>query len=131
MIKEFTSKKELREFGYVIAFGFPLFFGIIIPLISGHSLKLWTLCVGTIFLVTGIFKPRMLLYPYKFWMRIGDFLGFINSGIVLWLVYILVLLPIAFAMRLFGYDPLKQKSIKLKTFKEYKTNHTIDLTRIF
>ncbi len=131
MIKEFTSKKELREFGCVIAFGFPLFFGIIIPLISGHSLKLWTLCVGTIFLVTGIFKPRMLLYPYKFWMRIGDFLGFINSGIVLWLVYILVLLPIAFAMRLFGYDPLKQKSIKLKTFKEYKTNYTIDLTRIF
>ena len=131
MTKELISKKELKEFGYIIAFGFPLFIGIIIPLITGHSLKLWTLFVGTIFLILGIFKPRLLFYPYKLWMGIGDFLGFINSGIILWLVYIFVLIPIAFAMRLFGYDPLKQKTKNLKTFKEYKTNYTIDLTRIF
>ena len=131
MLKKLISKKELREFGYIIAFGFPLFIGIIIPLITGHSLKLWTLIVSTIFLILGIFKPRFLIYPYKLWMGIGDFLGFINSGIILWLVYIFVLIPIAFAMRLFGYDPLKQKTKNLKTFKEYKTNYTIDLTRIF
>ena len=131
MNKELISKKELREFGYIIAFGFPLFIGIIIPLITGHSLKLWTLSVSTIFLILGILKPKLLLYPYKYWMRIGDFLGWINSGIILWLVYILVLIPIAFIMRLFGYDPLKQKTNNFKTFKEYKTNYTIDLTRIF
>ena len=131
MMKELISKKELKEFGYIIAFGFPLLIGIIIPLITGHSLKLWTLCISIIFLILGIFKPRLLFYPYKLWMGIGDFLGFINSGIILWLVYIFVLFPIAFAMRLFGYDPLKQKTKNLKTFKEYKTNYTIDLTRIF
>ena len=131
MMKELISKKELKEFGYIIAFGFPLLIGIIIPLITGHSLKLWTLFVSIIFLILGIFKPRLLFYPYKLWMGIGDFLGFINSGIILWLVYIFVLIPIAFAMRLFGYDPLKQKTKNLKTFKEYKTNYTIDLTRIF
>ncbi len=131
MMKELISKKELKEFGYIIAFGFPLLIGIIIPLITGHSLKLWTLFISIIFLILGIFKPRLLFYPYKLWMGIGDFLGFINSGIILWLVYIFVLIPIAFAMRLFGYDPLKQKTKNLKTFKEYKTNYTIDLTRIF
>ena len=131
MMKELISKKELKEFGYIIAFGFPLLIGIIIPLITGHSLKLWTLFVSIIFLILGIFKPRLLFYPYKLWMGIGDFLGFINSGIILWLVYIFVLIPIAFAMRLFGYDPLKQKTKNLKTFKEYKTNYTTDLTRIF
>ena len=122
MMKELISKKELKEFGYIIAFGFPLLIGIIIPLVTGHSLKLWTLFISIIFLILGIFKPRLLFYPYKLWMGIGDFLGFINSGIILWLVYIFVLIPIAFAMRLFGYDPLKQKTKNLKTFKEYKTN---------
>ena len=34
MMKELISKKELKEFGYIIAFGFPLLIGIIIPLIT-------------------------------------------------------------------------------------------------
>ena len=130
-MKDIISKKQLREFAYIMALGFPLFVGIIIPLITGSYLKSWTLLVGILFFILGIFKPLFLLYPYKFWMRIGDFLGWINSGIILWIVYVLVLMPIAFIMRLFNYDPLKQKNFHLKTFKEYKKNHKIDLTKIF
>ena len=42
-------------------------------------------------------------------MDLGKALGWINSRIILGLVFIIVLQPIAFIMKSFGYDPLKLK----------------------
>ena len=64
-------------------------------------------------------------------MKIGLALGWINSHIVLGLVFLLVLQPISLIMKLFGYDPLKKKKKNLLTFREIKENHKVDLTKIF
>ena len=37
MMEEKINKKSLRDFGFVIGFGFPIIFGGIIPLIRGHD----------------------------------------------------------------------------------------------
>ena len=42
-------------------------------------------------------------------MKLGDYLGWINSRIILGIVFIVILNPIAFIMKLFKYDPLRQK----------------------
>ena len=44
---------------------------------------------------------------------------------------IIILVIIAFFMKISGYDPLKKKIKNVKTFKDYKKNQKIDLTRIF
>ena len=64
-------------------------------------------------------------------MKLGLTLGWINSRIILGLVFIIVLLPISVVMRLIGYDPLRTKLKELKTYRENRKNHKIDLTRIF
>ena len=103
------SKKILREFGILIGFTFPILIGWILPAISGHIFRYWSLWVGVPALILGISKPSLLLYPYQAWMKIGLALGWINSHIVLGLVFLLVLQPISLIMKLFGYDPLKKK----------------------
>ena len=130
-VKEIISKKQLREFGLLIGFGFPLLIGWLIPTLTGHGLRLWALWVGFLGLLIGLASPRLLHYPYQFWMKLGLLLGWINSRIILCLVYMIVLLPIAFIMRLIGYDPLRRKRKGVKTYREKRQDYQTDLTRIF
>ena len=125
------NKKQLREFGILIGFGFPFFVGMLIPLITGHSFRIWTLIVAIPFFIIGITKPKLLHIPYKGWIKIGNFLGIINSFLLLWLIFIFVLIPISFIMRFFGYDPLRVRKSNELSYREKRTQNKIDLTRIF
>ena len=131
MMRKVTSKKILREFGLIIGLGLPIFIGWLLPLITNHSFRLWTVWLGLIVLLIGIFSPKLLYFPYKFWIKLGDVLGWINSRIVLGFVFIVILQPIAFFMKIFRYDPLRKKKLSSETYREIKMDHKIDLTRIF
>ena len=130
-MKDTISKKQLREFGLLIGFGFPILIGLLLPAITGHGFRVWTLWVGIPGLILGQTKPRLLYYPYKGWMVLGHALGWVNSHIILGLVFIFVLQPIAFIMRLTGYDPLRIRRKGYKTYRENRQNHQTELTRIF
>ena len=130
-MKNNISKKQLRDFGLLIGLGLPFFIGWLIPLIFSHKFRYWTLWIGLPFLSIGLIKPYLLFYPYKLWMQLGLILGWFNSRIILGLVFILIVLPLAFIMRIFGYDPLRLKDVRVNTYKEIRTKTNIDLTRIF
>ena len=130
-MKASTSKKQLREFGFLIGVGFPILIGWIIPLIGGHLFRTWTLWIGIPSMMIGILHPRLLFYPYKGWMVLGHSLGWINSRIILGLVFFLVLQPIALVMKLLGYDPLRISKTTEKSYRENKENYKINLSRIF
>ena len=116
-MKSYITKKQLREFGFLIGFAFPILIGYIIPLIGGHLFRSWTLWIGIPFLIFGTIFPELLFYPYKGWMKLGNFLGWINSRIILGLIFIFVVQPIALIMRFFNYDPLKTKKINTNSYR--------------
>ena len=125
------STKKLREFGYLIGFGTPIIIGLFIPLLWGHSFKLWTIFVGFPSIFLAIIKPSMLFYPYKGWMALGYLLGWVNSRIIFGIVFFLVIFPIGVVMRLFNYDPLRLKKNNANSYRENKADSKIDLKRIF
>ena len=130
-MKETISKKQLREFGLLIGFGFPILVGWLLPVLFGHEFRAWTLWIGIPGLILGLISPRLLHYPYKCWMALGHALGWVNSHIILGLVFIVVLQPIAYVMRLTGYDPLRRRRKGESTYRENRQDHRTDLTRIF
>ena len=130
-MKSLVSKKQLREFGILIGLILPLLIGWILPAISGHLFRVWTIWVGLPFLILGIIKPKLLQNPYHIWMQFGYALGWLNSRIILGSIFIFVLQPISLIMRVFSYDPLRKKKSSLISYKESKRNHKVDLTRIF
>tara|TARA_B100000242_G_C42830878_1_gene386039 strand:- start:205 stop:597 length:393 start_codon:yes stop_codon:yes gene_type:complete len=130
-MKETINTKQLRNFGLVIGFGFPILIGWLLASFTGHGLRIWTFWVGIPSLILGILAPRLLNYPYRIWMALGHALGWINSRLILGLVYIIVLQPIAYTMRLFRYDPLKLRRKGEKTYRENRKSYKIDFTRIF
>tara|TARA_Y100001968_G_scaffold246327_1_gene230539 strand:- start:443 stop:838 length:396 start_codon:yes stop_codon:yes gene_type:complete len=131
MQKSSISQKQLREFGFLLGFGIPILIGWILPLISGHHFKAWTLWIGIPSLMLGTFNPKFLFYPYKGWMKLGYVLAWVNSRIILGLVFLLILQPIALIMRVIGYDPLRKNKNTTRSYREVKENHKTNLTRIF
>ena len=126
------TKKQLKEFGFIIGLGFPFIFGLLIPFLNQHAFRIWTIYFGITFLLLAIFFPNLLFFPYKLWMKIGHVLGWINSRIILGLIFILILQPIALIMKIFKYDPLRLKKVQTSSYKELKKgNHRTDLNKIF
>ena len=126
------TKKQLKEFGYLIGFGFPILLGWLIPTLFGHGFRAWTLWVGIPALILGFVAPALLRQPYRAWMALGHALGWVNSHVILGLVFIVVLQPIALLMRLSGRDPLRRKKHhESKSYREERDSLAVDFTRIF
>ncbi len=125
------SKKQLREFGLLVGLVLPILIGWIIPAVGGHPFRIWTLWVALPVLMLGCFAPKTLRIPYEWWMALGHALGWVNSHLILGLVFLLVLQPIALFMRFFGYDPLKKNFSSRLTYREVRTSRKTDLNRIF
>ena len=130
-MKKNIPKKTLREFGFLIGITFPFLIGLALPLMAGHPFRSWTLWLGIISLILAILKPELLLYPYRAWMKLGHILGWVNSRIILGLIFLIVLQPIALIMRILGHDPLRTKKFARKSYREIKTNHKVNLKKIF
>ena len=131
MNKAIITKSQLRKFGLLIGLGLPIIIGWIFPYIGGHDFRIWTLYFGIPLLIIGIINPLLLFYPYKLWMKIGNGLGWLNSHIILGVVFIFVLQPISLIMRIFNHDPLRKKKLNRNSYKERTDNKTIDLSKIF
>ena len=130
-MKNHIPKKTLRDFGFLMGFIFPFLIGWILPLIGGHSFRTWTLFISIPSIILAFTKPILLLYPYKAWIKLGHILGWVNSRIILGLVFLIVLQPIAFIMRILGHDPLRTKKNTQKSYREIKTNHKVNIKKIF
>ena len=130
-MKNHIPKKTLREFGFLVGFIFPFLIGWILPLLGGHSFRTWTLFISIPSIILAFTKPILLLYPYKAWIKLGHILGWVNSRIILGLVFLIILQPIAFIMRILGHDPLRTKKFAQESYREVKTNHKVNLKKIF
>ena len=131
MSTKHLEKKVLRDFGILLGIFFPLIFGLLLPFIFAHSISVWSFWLGGGFLGIGILKPTLLSLPYKYWMLLGNILGWINSRIILSLVFILVLCPIAFFMKFFKYDPLNLQKMKTRSYKILRKDKDFNFKKIF
>ena len=64
-------------------------------------------------------------------MKLGHLLGWLNGKLILGIIFVVVLQPIALVMKMFGHDPLRTNKLEKKSYREVKTNHKINLKKIF
>ena len=104
-----VTRKDLRQFGLLMGAFLPLFVGLLIPYIWDLSFPIWPFVVGAIFALVGLAFPLGLQPIYKIWMKFAAVLGWINSRILLGLIFYLTVTPIALLMKLFAKDPMSRK----------------------
>lgn len=96
------TNNELKSFGILMTWAFPLFLGVIAPFIFGHAVQWWTLWVSAFFLSFAFIAPRVIYGPYKIWMFIAGIIGWINTRIILGFTFYVLIFPLGFILRTFG-----------------------------
>src|SRR5215510_4288907 len=105
-----ASFRAEREFGLLV--------GIMAILIGswrlyrGHSGAVTTvlLGVGAALALLGLFLPRALVLPNRWWMGLAMRMSLITTPIILGIIFFLVVMPIGMIKRLFGWDPLRRRA---------------------
>ena len=103
------NKQELRKFGLTTGAIFAVLFGFVLPLIWRVDAHRWPLVIGAVLCSVALISPRSLAPFYNIWMRIALILGWLNSRIILGVIFLLVVTPMALVMKLFGKDPMQRK----------------------
>ena len=112
-----TDKKQLRSFGLIVG-GIFAGIGLWPPAIHFAEPRWWSLVVAGLLILPALVHPMILFWPHKGWMFVGHVLGFINTRIILGLVFYAVVTPIGIIRRMLGKDPMGRRTdAKLKTYR--------------
>ena len=103
------NNQDLRKFGLVTGFIFAALFGLLFPWLFDHTIPYWPWILGSTLSFWAIVHPRSLNPVYTLWMKIGHVLGWINTRIILAIMFYLLFFPIAIIMKIFGKDPMYKK----------------------
>lgn len=100
----------LRKFGLttgaIIIVLFVLFFPWVFDM---EALPTWPWIVAAALWVPAFLMPVALRPVYNLWMKIGHGLGWVNTRIILGILFYAMFVPMGLIMRLFGGDPMARK----------------------
>lgn len=103
-----TAVSSERSFGVV----FTVVFAIIglWPVIDGAAPRLWSLAVAAGFLAVTLVAPKLLKPLNLWWFKLGMLLGRIMTPVMMFLVFVVAVLPTALLIRVFGKDPMRRRT---------------------
>ena len=103
-----VTNRQLRSFGLIVGAGFALI-GFA-PLILGRGdIRTWAAVTGATLVATGLAIPTALGPVHRWWMKLAEVLGWVNTRLILLVVYYAVIVPTAGVLRILGRDPLRLK----------------------
>ena len=102
-----ARRKELRQFGLLVGAVFTVI-GLWPLVFLGEPLRLWAIVIGGLLIACGGALPSVLAPIHKGWMWVGHILGWINTRILLGIVFYALFTPIGLVLRLMGKDTMRQ-----------------------
>ncbi|MBU4346282.1 MAG: sxtJ [Candidatus Omnitrophica bacterium] len=133
MHKSHIEKNDLRKFGIMMGI-FLLALSLIFS-IRHKQIILSLPIISLLFFILAVIMPRLLKPVYIVWMKLACILNWINTRIILFIVFYLIITPMALVMKLFGVDLLDRKIEKGKESywhkKETKQFNPLDYERQF
>ena len=82
-----------------------------------RSMVYWlTGTTSVILILAGLFSRTGSRKFFYLWMRLGNTLGYINSRILLSVVYFLIITPYGITLRLFGRDSMRRRKARKKSY---------------
>lgn len=97
--------KELRQFGLIVGGVFALI-GLWPWLVHGQDLRLWAAGLSVLLIMPALVFPKVLRPVHRGWMFVGHVLGWINTRILLGIVFYGIVTPIGLIRRLFKKDAM-------------------------
>jgi hypothetical protein len=116
-VKDEITNKQLRSFGFTVGGIFALI-GFWPLVFRGEDPRWWAMVVAGCLLVPAVVFPKSLVWVYKGWMAVGHVMGWINTRIILGVVFYVIVTPIGIIRRWLGKDPMgRQLSPDLDSYR--------------
>ncbi len=96
------DNRRLREFGLVLGGGIIGIFGLLVPWFSNSPSHLWIWLLGAGFIALALIVPQVLKPAYLGWEKLGLVLGWINTRLILGILFFCLITPLGLLMRVFG-----------------------------
>ena len=103
------KRKQLRQFGLMVG-GILVLIGLWKLYQGKHEtvrLILWL--VGGFLMVAGAIVPMLLRPVYWLWMKLAHLLGWVNTRLLLGIIFFVIITPMAIVMKVLGRDALNRK----------------------
>jgi hypothetical protein len=102
-----AGDRELRRFGWIVG-GVLAMIGLWPVVVRGETPRLWALVPGGILVLMAVLMPARLTHVHRGWMALGEILGWINTRLILGMLFYVLITPVALVMRLLHRDPLRR-----------------------
>ena len=117
MLAKEIGNRKLRSFGLIVATGFAVI-AVWPALFRGQNPRIGALALSLVLSGTALVFPPALKSFHRVWMTAGEALGWLNSRIILSVIYYVVIVPIGAIRRMTGNDPMRRKFEKdAETYK--------------
>lgn len=107
-----VTTSDLRKFGFIMGAMIVLIFGLFFPWVldkTRETWPIWPFIAMAVFFSLAIVAPKVLAPVNTIWLKIGHVLGWINTRIILGIMFFLLIFPIGLVLKLFGKDGMKRK----------------------
>jgi hypothetical protein len=109
------DKQGLRKFGLTTGVIVAVLFGLLLPWLFNHDWPTWPWVVAVVLWVWAMLLPATLEAVYHGWMKVGHVLGWINTRIILGVMFYTVFFLVGLIMKVIGNDPMSRKIDKATT----------------
>ncbi len=103
------SNKELRTFGLSTGIMVALIFGFTLPWLFNRPYPTWPWIMAGVLWSGALIMPSALQPVFKAWMTLGHWLAWINTRIILGIMFYTVFSMVGLAMKSMGKDPMARK----------------------
>ena len=102
-----SDKNNLRKFGITIFIALAAITGLVF--FKRHYFSWPILAVSLVFLSLALTAPIILKPAYFAWMKFAFILSWVNTRLILSVIFYAVFTPIGLALKIFGKDLLERK----------------------
>ena len=107
------DNRGLRKFGIVTGAIIVVLFAFFFPWVFDMAtMPMWPWIIAGMLWLPALLMPAALRPIYTTWMKIGHGIGWVNTRIILGLLFYMLVLPTGLVIRLFGSDPMARKRDK-------------------
>ncbi|NNE05788.1 MAG: sxtJ [Xanthomonadales bacterium] len=108
------DRQELRQFGLRFAGVLAVLFGLLIPwfrfgLAAWPAWPMWPWIAAALVAAWAAVHPASVRFLYAPWMKFAAVAQWVNTRLIMLLLFYLVMLPIGLLLRLFGKDSMQRR----------------------
>lgn len=118
------DNKGLRKFGISTGAIIVVLFAAFFPWVfDAATMPIWPWVLAILLWVPALLLPSVLRPVYTSWMKIGHGIGWVNTRIILGVLFYMLVLPTGLILRLLDKDPMARKLDKSASSYRIKSVH--------